>query len=445
MSNVPMTNPDGALAIIEENYGHSSTYLELENGDILHGALLLWRKSKDGGLTWSEPFRCHDTDGEGVPALGLVKLSGAGIGSACHSRWDKEDKRVCHGQIFFWRSEDDGKTWQPPVPVTPPGAEHGVTYHMLQDVALRTSSGRIIVPTHIGFGQKVVAGAQPGIRKGSYYIDPQIPFPGTLFNNQFITTDAHYTDPTFGASTVFYSDDDGRTWQQTRSGYQVINHEYGGPHDGTYEPTATEIASGNLLMFMRTGLGRLYQAWSYDDGETWTRPQPSQLAADHSPAQLRTLPGTGHLLCVWSQHSEEEVRRGLTRVRISSAVSRSGGAVWEFFQNVESLLEETWVPPGPIRHVRPENMYHVSGMGAPVRDPRYIKPLPEGYGRWSYPSAFVHHDRVLIAHTHSTYDKQAKVVAGSRLKVLPIKWFYGGTDPEADNPNVWNAFQPAKP
>ena len=233
MSNVPMTNPDGALAIIEENYGHSSTYLELENGDILHGALLLWRKSKDGGLTWSEPFRCHDTDGEGVPALGLVKLSGAGIGSACHSRWDKEDKRVCHGQIFFWRSEDDGKTWQPPVPVTPPGAEHGVTYHMLQDVALRTSSGRIIVPTHIGFGQKVVAGAQPGIRKGSYYIDPQIPFPGTLFNNQFITTDAHYTDPTFGASTVFYSDDDGRTWQQTRSGYQVINHEYGGPHDGT--------------------------------------------------------------------------------------------------------------------------------------------------------------------------------------------------------------------
>ena len=198
-------------------------------------------------------------------------------------------------------------------------------------------------------------------------------------------------------------------------------------------------------MFMRTGLGRLYQAWSDDDGDTWTYPQPSPLAADRSPAQLRTLPDSSHLLCIWNQHSEEEIRRGLVRVRLSSAISRTGGAVWEFFQNVESILEETWIPPGPIRFVRPESVYNVDGQPAPVRDPDHVKPLPEGYGRWSYPSVMVHHDRVLIAHTFSKYDKKAKNVGGSRLKVLPIKWFYGDSDPMDEAVNIKTAVGPAKP
>jgi hypothetical protein len=198
-------------------------------------------------------------------------------------------------------------------------------------------------------------------------------------------------------------------------------------------------------MFMRTGLGRLYQAWSYDDGDTWTYPQPSQLAADRSPAQLRTIPETNHLLCVWTQHSEDEIRRGLVRVRLTSAISRTGGAVWEFFQNVESILEETWTPPGPIRFVRPESEYNVDGMPSPVADPKFITPLPEGYGRWSYPSVLVYHDRVLIAHTYSKYDEKAKCVGGSRLKVLPLKWFYGNADPTDAAVNIKGQVGPARP
>ena len=441
MSNVPMSNSDLALAVIDEKFGHSSTYVELEDESILHGHGLHWRTSSDGGLTWSETFRFSDTDGEPVPTDSLVRLSGSGIGSACWCYYDKAEKRQGSGQIFFWRSEDNGKTWQQPIPVTPPGGSYG----MLQDVMLRTSSGRIIIPAYVSFGQKVVAGEQSDLIKGSYYIDAQIPFPGGLYNNQWVTTDAHFTDPSFGACTVFYSDDDGKTWQQSQSGHLVINLEWGGPHAASFEPTVAEISPGRLLMFIRTGLGRLYQAWSYDNGDTWTRPQPSQLAADHSPAQLRTLPGSNHLLCVWSQHNEDEIRRGLVRVRLSSAISRTGGAVWEFFQNVESILEETYVPPGSIRHVRPENMYHVDGMASPVGDPSYMKPLPEGYGRWSYPSVFVYHDRVLIAHTYSKYDPQGNRCSGSRLKVLPIKWFYGDANPENDNPNMKNAFRPAMP
>src|SRR5262249_23162384 len=157
----------------------------------------------------------------------------------------------------------------------------------------------------------------------------------------FVSTDAHFYDPHFGASYVFYSDDDGRTWRRNRNGELFVLLEPGGPMESTFEPSVTEITPGKLLMIMRTRLGRYYQSWSYVNGETWSRPEPTQLAGSASPAQLRRLPGTGHLLCVFSQQSEDEVHRGYQETRLSSAISRNGGGVWEFFQNVESILEET--------------------------------------------------------------------------------------------------------
>ena len=39
---------------------------------------------------------------------------------------------------------------------------------------------------------------------------------------------------------------------------------------------------------------------------------------------------------------------------------------------------------------------------------------------------------------------KAKYKGGSRLKVLPIKWFYGGKEP-ANNPFLKETYEPAKP
>ena len=58
------------------------------------------------------------------------------------------------------------------------------------------------------------------------------------------------------------------------------------------EPSLAEVAPGRLLMMMRNGLGRLFQAWSFDDGETWTNPLPTSLAASTTPAQIRSIPST---------------------------------------------------------------------------------------------------------------------------------------------------------
>ena len=202
-------------------------------------------------------------------------------------------------------------------------------------------------------------------------------------------------------------------------------------------------------MFQRTGLGRLYNSWSSDNGETWTRPRPTSLASSTTPAQIRTLPN-GHLLVTWNQQSAEEIRKAFTRNRLSTAVSRNGGSVWEFFQNVESILEETRVEPGPIQRVGPEEYQWGPGTPAPERDPAYVTPADESYGVWTYPSVKVLSDRVIMSYRYFKYeehptraqlmrsnpDERAGLIDSGFIekeKVLPLSWFYGGKEP-ADNP-----------
>ncbi len=432
-----MTRPEEFLAIHNQGYGHSSTFVEVEGDRILCVAGGGFTTSDDGGITWSEPFHCTDTNGDPVGDSGasFVKLDGKGIGLAAGRRHFKKGERH-QAEMIFWRSPDGGKTWEPPITVSPPGC---ATY-ALQDVMLRTSSGRIILPVYIHMGQGWVR------QEGA-------PFVGALIKGQFVSTDAHFVDPHFGACGIYYSDDDGNTWQFNRDGEIFIQIGWSGPFYPVFEPTVAEVRPGRLLMIMRTNLGRLFQAWSEDNGETWTHPQPTALAASPAPAQVRALPSTGHLLMVWTQQSEEEILKGFIRTRLSSAVSRNGGGVWEFYQNVESLHEETRVEPGPIRPICPEQGFMDAGTPALERRAEYVVDLPAGWGRWSYPSVFVHHDRVLISHSYSYYEEhptKAELVragpdgANSKLKVIPIKWFYGGKEP-ADNPQLSNIDKPAHP
>ncbi len=442
MSNVPMTRPEEMLAEHKTSFFHSSTFLELDDGRILHAADTTFTTSQDGGITWSEPFQRRDTNGDAVggPGTSLVKLAGrGGIGLAAMLRSDDPTlSRWDNHSILFWRSEEGGDTWEPPVRVTSPG----VATQVYQDVLLRTSSGRIILPVSLELGQST----RPK--------EVRPPASGKLVNGQWVSTAAHFFDPGCAAVFVCYSDDDGRTWQRNKDGELLILMDWNATYSFVEEPSVAEVAPGRLLMMMRSGLGRLFQAWSDDDGETWTRPQPTSLAATTTPAQVRSIPATGHLLIVWNQDSEEEVKRGYNRTRLSSAVSRNGGSVWEFFQNVESMHETTRVEPGPIRPVRPAEYHFEPGVPAPEREADHVLSV-DFHGRWAYPSVFVMKDRVLIAHTYSYYEDhptEARLMStkdkedgfNQKLKVLPLTWFYGGKEP-ADNPSLPRAHEPATP
>ncbi len=417
-SNVPMTRPEEALAIHNQHYGHSVTFVGLSGGRILMcgGEFSV---SSDGGITWSKPFKGQDKAGEPLAygAGSLVNLSGGAIGLV-HSSSKARVSRY-EAESVFRASEDEGKTWSDPVVMN----QGYIRASTCQNTFLRTESGRIILPAAFAIGQ----GTEP-----APWHHEGAPFVGGYLNGNFVSTDAHFFDPHFGASYILYSDDDGKTWNRNKDGELFVTLGFEEPRYSAAEPSVVEISAGKLLMIVRTGLGRLFQAWSEDNGETWSRLAPTQLAASRAPGQIHKFPKTGHLLCVWTQQSEKEIKQGFIRTRLSSAISRNGGGIWEHFQNIESIHEETHVEPGPVRLIRPEGQ--VLGHLAPAleNDADYVMPLPEGYGRWSYPSVFVAEDRVLISHTYSVHDSKTSETAprnGSKLKVLPHSWFYGGQEP----------------
>ncbi|MBM3935216.1 MAG: exo-alpha-sialidase [SAR202 cluster bacterium] len=434
MSNVPMTRPWEMLAEHKTNYFHDSTFIEISNGRILHCSGKQFCTSDDGGISWSAPYQSRDKNGDVIGGGGtsLVKLDGNTIGLAAIRRGkgpDFPDWMERHSYMVYWRSDDEGKTWEKPVRMSLPALGQVVAY---QDVFIRTSTGRIMLPIYTGLGHEL------------HPLDQHYPHHGKLVNGQWVSTSAHFFGTGIAGSYVVYSDDEGRTWQQNKDGHLIIYIDWAASLSATSEPTIAEVAPGRIVMYQRTKLGRIFQSWSYDNGETWTSPVPTSLAATTTPAQIRKIPSTGHMLVVWNQESEDEIRAGYNRTRISSAISRNGGSVWEFYQNVHSMHDETRVEPGPIRAVRPEEMHNKPGQAPPTRDGKYLK-IVDHHIRISYPSVFVMKDRVLIAHTYTHYEDhptraQLVKVGGADnkdfnqiLKVLPLTWFYGGKEP-ADNP-----------
>ncbi len=452
MSDVTMTRPD--LLLSEQmSVHHHSAFMELGAGRILQSSGKWFSLSQDSGLSWSEPFQRLDKDGELVGGGGtsLVKLDNNSIGlSATGGREDaaseetleeriaRQERGHRNAHIVFWRSDDGGETWESPVRVTP----EGLKCQALHDVMKRTSSGRLVLPVFLLLGKN----------NGPH--DDIPPRPGVLAANQFVPVTGHWFDP-HGPScvSVYYSDDDGCTWQSNHDGEVVLLLDWNATYSYVAEPTVTEVLPGTLLMLMRTQLGRLYQAWSYDTAETWTRPQPTSLAASTTPAQIRTL-DNGHLLAVWNQEGEQDIRHGMSRQRLSSAISRNGGSVWEFFQNIESSVEGTRVEPGPIKRQQPEEIYFQPGQPAPERDPKHIVPSMRR-GILSYPSVLALTDRVIVSYGYITYkmhptraqwiiNRNEEPSYRTKIKILPLNWFYGGKEP-ADNPFLTRASDPALP
>jgi hypothetical protein len=53
-----------------------------------------------------------------------------------------------------------------------------------------------------------------------------------------------------------------------------------------------------VLMLIRNGTQHIYKTYSRDQGETWSTPEPTELAAPRSPVKVGRIPSTGDLLVV---------------------------------------------------------------------------------------------------------------------------------------------------
>ncbi len=318
--------------IIESRPGvQEATLTRLQDGRywLLFGEKnrLVGKHSKDQGRSWTETAPVRAAGGLTIPTErdhahhSVFNLPSGGLGLVYGGPYARAGR---DGTVLFRRSGDGGRSWSTPVAVDPYFAVH-------RNASARVlSTGRIIVPVF-------------------RWISPD---PGTNLlwygGQAFPTSESGSVNLSY--SWVYYSDDEGQTWHRSLSElFTLLNEmQIGAQH--FEEPVLEELKDGRLLMYGRTSLGRLYQSLSEDGGVSWSTPAPTDLASSYSPCTLIRIPSTGDLLLIWNQTSEEEIKAGLVRHRLTCAVSQNEGRTWGFRRNLESLDEVTSIDRPKILH-----------------------------------------------------------------------------------------------
>jgi len=215
-------------------------------------AVLAARRSVDSGLTWSD----EETVLESEHQLALPSILSVGeqtlLLSYVSIMADGSAKRVIR------RSSDFGRSWSAESDITDGIAPYMTGSH---DRLRQLASGRLVYPVHTFLPM------------------------GEL------------------ATFVYISDDTGRTWRRTtdlplRVPGTISPNSF---QLGFWEAAVAECGAGQILMVGRTAMGRLYRSMSYDDGISWSQPEPMNVQAPTPPANLLSL-DTETILLVWNPH-----------------------------------------------------------------------------------------------------------------------------------------------
>lgn len=355
------------------------------------------KTSSDGGKTWSESFLIEaNTARCNVGRLALLRL--ASWHDGCHQHPPLlahiyvEFNSFYTNRILFKTSIDEGQSWSTPVQIN----DTGTLGHICSrgDTAVVLSTGRIIVPVYGMFGGMC-------------------------------------------AGFVYYSDDSGETWKRS-IGEMSVKYRDGdrvASFNNFEEPAVAELRDGRLLCFGRTNTGRLWQAFSKDQGVTWSEPQPTELASSYSPASLKKIPSTGDLVCVWNQSAPEEVGYGFGRMRMSCAVSKDDGKTWEHFKNLESLDDRTRITPPGIEGVTDTQSEEfvikarkaLASNMPPQKAPKEFTdkyPHYPGYCWNDYPSVTFTSDNHVVITYGASDNEIAGLEIGLKLVVRSVDWLY---------------------
>lgn len=359
--------------------------------------------SSDNGKTWSAVEKLS------APVDYVIALRSGAIGGPVPEK-PASTAAVAQGDLFFYASNDEGKTWERRGKISV-AREAGWPY---PKTMIQMRSGRLLLPVRFTDG----AG-----HLGLYDASRSW---GNL-NGKLVPIEGHSHWPEPDIAFAYFSDDEGRTWQRSEGGIMVWHKEgYGGmwPCD---EPSIIETKNAHLLMFCRTTLGRIYTAHSgpseqvkpngsatrFTAGQRFDLPQPTPLASSYSPPTVARIPKTGDILAVWNQVSSDEIRAGYRRGRLSSAISKDDGKTWQHFRTVDTAV----LPPAGRVEPDPEPQM--------ARGLDYVGALPLDYGGVDYATLSFVDDTAFLYFQRSVVHRRPGDVAGSRLRVLPLSWFYG--------------------
>ena len=240
--------------------------------------------------------------------------------------------------------------------------------------------------------------------------------PGGRLSGQRFAVEGHAHRPEMDVAFVYYSDDEGQTWQHSdgelmgwfNEGYEGIT-----PVD---EPVVAELRDGRLVLFARSTVGRIVRSYSDDGGETWSCIEATNLASSYSPCRLIRVPETNHLLLVWNQVSGEEIRRGYRRGRLSTAISRDEGGTWEHHRTLARSPGLTATPRVQAEAATPM-----------VRARDELGDLPDGYSIYHYPNVAFSRDMAFLLYNVGSYVATANGVVQTqerRLTLVPTSSLY---------------------
>ncbi len=92
--------------------------------------------------------------------------------------------------------------------------------------------------------------------------------------------------------------------------------------NGLCEPSIVQLAGGEILMILRSGGSRHFEARSRDGGVTWSRAVPSSLTGSNTPTALwSSETNPSEILAVWNNNP-------LNRWPLVTALSSDGGRKW---------------------------------------------------------------------------------------------------------------------
>ncbi len=256
----------------------SGSFLELKNGDIMyaynhfvgsgwnddHPAHIGVIYSEDGGYAWTEEGENLITYDEHPDAINVMTPSLLRMGNGDLGLFYLVKKGFHDCRLFLKRSRDEGKTWSDAVCCIPaPGY-----YVVNNERPIRLSSGRIVVPANY----HRMRGEDPGDWSSADYR---------------------------GIACFYLSDDDGKTWREAAQWCSIASPN---SKSGLQESGILELKNGALWAWSRTDMGRQYETYSFDRGETWTTAQPGIFYSSCSPLSMKRMPGTDYLVALWNPH-----------------------------------------------------------------------------------------------------------------------------------------------
>lgn len=127
-----------------------------------------------------------------------------------------------------------------------------------------------------------------------------------LPQQSFFTDRIWFTTQMSGRTPTFcYSDDNGRTWTlrqlPTPHSFETVF-----PHKGLRwckgsgtEPYAVELSADKMMMIIRTPMDCFYKCYSFDEGDTWTAPEPSTFYGTNTTAFFLRLTN-GKIITFWN-------------------------------------------------------------------------------------------------------------------------------------------------